>query len=278
MKSLFNQLIQLQELYFAREEHRISGQENRSDELDKSIKSLLRKLPADTASYFQKLQERDPPAMAPVVGQTCYGCGIELPTSLLSEMLRLDSIYQCPNCTRFLYLYPEGKLTLRHDSLHHKLPRLGIEKFSSEELMLPRLRSEDKEGVITELAELICEQLSFPHPKLMVEKAMKREAIMSTAVEHSLAFPHVRGIDAGSLTLALGIKKNGIKFGAARNRLTRIFFFLVIPPAASAFYLKLLAALIEALQSAETRKTLIDSTTAPELWKALKKLTKKHLA
>lgn len=276
MKNLFNQLIQLQELYFALEEQKVSGQKSRLDELRKSIKALLGKLPPTTSSYFQKLQDRNPPAIAPVVGQTCYGCGIGLPTSLFSEMLHLDSLYQCPNCTRFLYHYPEGKLKLHDDSLHHQLPRLGIEKFSSEKLMLPRLQSEDKEGVITELARLISEQLCFPHPQLMIDKALNREAVISTAVDHSLAFPHVRGIDAGSLTMALGIKKKGIKFGAARNRLTRIFFFIVIPPAASAFYLKLLAGLIETLQPAIARKTLIKSSTESDLWKVLKKLTKKH--
>ena len=234
------QLIQLQELYFTREEQQFLEKESELEQLDKSIRLLLRKLPPDTAAYFQKLQRREPPAIAPVVDGTCYGCGISLSTSLSAELFHYDRLYQCPNCSRFLYPYQGEKLNLHDESLHHKLPRMGIEKFSSEKLMLPRLQADDKKGVITELAQLISEELYFSNAQLLIDKALKREAVVSTAVNHGLAFPHVRGIDAGSLTLALGLKKKGIKFGAPQDQLSKVFFFIVISPAASAFYLTLL--------------------------------------
>jgi PTS system nitrogen regulatory IIA component len=208
---------------------------------------------------------------------TCYGCGISLSTSLSAELFHFDRLYQCPNCSRFLYPYQGEKLNLHDDSIHHKLPRLGINKFSSARLMAPQLRADDKKGVITELAQLIGEQLYFPNADLLIDKSLKREAVVSTGVEHSLAFPHVRGIDAGCLTLALGLKKKGIKFGAPRDQLCKIFFFTIIPPAASAFYLTLLAGLIESLSSVENRKEILSCREPEELWETLKKLTKKHI-
>lgn len=277
MQKLLNQLIQLQELYFTREEQRFLGDESILKQMDKSIQHLLKKLPPETAAYFQKLQEREPPAIAPVVDGTCYGCGISLSTSLSVELFHFDRLYQCPNCSRFLYPYQGEKLQLHDESLHHKLPRMGLDKFSSVNLMLPRLQAEDKKGVITELAQLISDQLYFPHTGKLVDKALKREAIASTGVEHSLAFPHVRGIDAGTLTLALGIKKKGLKFKAPRNQLCKIFFFTVIPPTANAFYLTLLAGLIESLSSVESRKTLLSCREPEKLWETLKELTKKHI-
>lgn len=277
MKKILNQLIQLQELYFALEEHRVSGQRNQLEQLEEAIQAQLRLLPQETAYLFQKLHHRDPPAIAPASNRICLGCGVTVSTSMGAELLHMDALYQCPNCLRFLYPYQGEKLDFPTPSLYHKLPRLGITKFSSEKLMIPQLKGENTEEVIQELAYLISDQLFFNNAQLLIDKALERENITSTAVEHSLAFPHVRGLDAGGLTLALGIKKKGIKFGAPRNRLTRIFFFIIIPTAATAFYLKLLAGLIETFSASEAREKLLESATPEELWSNLQKLTRKTI-
>ena len=119
--------------------------------------------------------------------------------------------------------------------------------------------------------------LYFDDSQVLIDHSLKREAICSTAIEHSLAFPHVRGFDTGALTVALGLKKKGIKFGAPKKQLTKIIFFIVIPIAASAFYLNLLAGLIESLSGTEDRKKLLRCSTPEEVWKTLKKLTKTHI-
>jgi mannitol/fructose-specific phosphotransferase system IIA component (Ntr-type) len=277
MKELHNRLIQLQELYFARDEQLVLGDGRNLSDLDKSISALLKKLHPDTADFFQELQERTPPAIAPVVNETCYGCGIDLPTSLCAELQRGEEILHCPNCARYIYPYRGERLDIHDDSIRKSLPRLGIERFSSERLMIPRLQSPDPAGVIGELARRMTDQLYFSDPRVLTDKALAREAIASTAVEHSLAFPHVRGVDTGSLTFALGLSKKGIKFGAPKNRLSRIFFFIVIPIASSAFYLTLLAGLIESLIKADARKKLLACSEPEEVWKTLKKLTKSHI-
>jgi mannitol/fructose-specific phosphotransferase system IIA component (Ntr-type) len=277
MQELYNRLIQLQELYFAREEHLIGGDGKNLEQLDAAISALLSKLPVETADLFQEIQSRAPPAISPVVDETCYGCGIDLPTSLCAELLHLDSLYHCPNCARYLYPYHGEKLNIQDDALHRRLPHLGIERFSSKKLMIPRLQANDKTGIITELSELLSNQLFFDDPRILIDSALKREAITSTAVEHSLAFPHVRGIDAGALTVALGLKKKGVKFGAPKDHLTKIVFFIVIPITSSAFYLKLLAGLIESLNTTDARKKLLSCSESDELWETLKKLTKVHI-
>ncbi len=108
----------------------------------------------------------------------------------------------------------------------------------------------------------------------LLEAALQREAIVSTAVESGLAFPHVRCIEGGALTLALGIAPKGIKFDPAGKASTRIVFFMVIPTAASAFYLKLLSGLAQVFQKAENRDKLLEADTSEKLWKALMKTTR----
>ncbi len=277
MRKILNQLIQLQELHFALDEHRLSLKNGRTEDLETDISALIQKLPSETAALFGKLQRRDPPAVAPVIEGTCYGCGIDLPISLTSEILHFDTIYQCPSCARFLYPYSGEKIGLEPGFLSKQLPRLGIDKYSSERLMIPDLSGEDPEAVIAELAAAVAEEVGFPNPDLLAGKALEREAIIATALDHGLAFPHVRGFDGGCLTLAVGLKKKGIKFGAPAGRLTRVFFFAVIPLASSAFYLKLLAGLAEAFREKERRDELMDCPDAKTLWKTLKKNTRKFI-
>lgn len=109
----------------------------------------------------------------------------------------------------------------------------------------------------------------------LLELAMQREAIVSTAVDSGMAFPHVRGVEGGGLSMMLGIHKKGIHFGGPGRTLTRIFFFMVIPTATSAFYLKLISGLSQTFREKEVREELLAAQTEEELWKVLVRRTRK---
>jgi mannitol/fructose-specific phosphotransferase system IIA component (Ntr-type) len=153
-------------------------------------------------------------------------------------------------------------------------PKVGIERFSSVDLMIPRLEATDRDGAIAEIAHLMEEKKFIDSGSLLTGEALKREAIVSTAVDHGLAFPHVRGVDGGGLTVALGVSEKGLKFGGASRTLTRVIFFMTIPTAASAFYLKLLSGLTQAFRKEEAREKLLACEKPEDLWKQLVKLTK----
>jgi len=76
------------------------------------------------------------------------------------------------------------------------------------------------------------------------------------------------------LTLALGISRKGVKFGGPSRTLTRVIFLMVIPTAASAFYLKLLSGLTQTFRKEEAREKLFTADSPESLWKALVKATK----
>ena len=137
-----------------------------------------------------------------------------------------------------------------------------------------RFRATTREEVISELAKALGEGGFVEDTATVTELALRREAIVSTAVEHGLAFPHVRDVEGGGLTFAVGLKEKGIDFGATGDHLSKIFFFIVIPTPATAFYLRLLAGLVRTFESTEARKALLDSDKPDEMWKTLTKLTK----
>ena len=131
------------------------------------------------------------------------------------------------------------------------------------------------EEVLAELSGRMSDEAFVKDGDLLLDMALQREAIVSTAVGNGLAFPHVRGVEGGGLSMAVGISRKGIKFGGPGRSLTRIFFFVVIPTATSAFYLKLISGLSRTFRDKEARDLLLSARTDEELWKALIKTTKK---
>jgi mannitol/fructose-specific phosphotransferase system IIA component (Ntr-type) len=275
MHVLVNHLIQLQELTLIRDEQKVTAPgADHLQQLDASIAGMTGELPVDTRTLFLKLHKRDHIVISPISDGICAICGMRLPISLVQAVRLAREIHSCPNCARMLYcadLAPRriGKSPRRTD------PRkVGIVRFSSEALMVPRLDAAEKEGVIRELAYKMEHEGFVVHADKLVEEALRREAILSTAVDHGIAFPHVRGVEGGGLTLAMGLSPKGVDFGDKKDNLTKIVFLIVIPTAASAFYLKLLAGLTETLMKAENRKALLAEKEPDKLWKTLAKVTR----
>jgi len=272
MKHVLNNLIQLQELNFALAEQETSDPDSNLKQLETSVQELSEKLPPDVFNRYQQLQRRFPLAVVPIIRANCSGCGLSVPPQLINDVRAGKLLQFCPHCGRFLY-WQDG-LPKSPPTVPRKLPRAGIGRFSAEQLMIPRLAATTRDEVIAELAQSLVAQGFVEEPKSLVDLALRREAMVSTAVEHGLAFPHVRNVEGGGLTFALGLKPEGIKFGAPDERLTKIFFFIVIPPAASAFYLKLLAGIVQAFHEADARNELLQCETPEQMWKAIQSLTR----
>jgi len=274
MRPTINHLIQLQELVLIRDEQKSSGGGAHLERLNASITEMTKELPAAVRSQFEKLHQRNSLVIVPISDSTCSVCGMRLPISQVQAVRHAKQIFACPNCARMLF-YPETTAKRVGAKYRRTGPRkVGISRFSSHSLMVPRLESTDAEGVIGELAFKMAEAGFVDNAEHLVEEALRREAILSTAVDHGLAFPHVRGVEGGGLTLALGMSPKGLKFDGPAKTLTRIVFFLVIPTAASAFHLKLLAGLTETCRKPEARKALLAESDPEKLWKALCKVTR----
>ena len=274
MQPVINLLVQLQELIVARAQQEAGMPGAQLDQLDASIASLKKEIPSDVSQQFGRLLQKSPLAIVPVVNGVCTACGMTLPVSLVHQVHAAEKIYHCPACARLLFYRESSARNTRKAPRRSDPPKIGIERFSAEALMVPALKGADRDAVLAELCQKLAAEGFVDDAGKLLESALKREAIISTAVENGLAFPHVRCVEGGALTLALGIAPKAIKFDPAGKASTRIVFFMVIPTAASAFYLKLLAGLSQVFQKAENREKLLEADTSEKLWKALMKATR----
>lgn len=272
-----NHLIQLQELTQVREEQRVAGGAAHLEQLNGAISAMTEQLPASVKVTFEKLHKKDQHVIVPVSEGVCSVCGMQLPRSLVQQVRLATALQSCPNCARFLYAPDAVARNVRKRPGRFDVQKPGISRFSAPGLMITELASDDKAGAITELAQKMEEEGFVDKADLLIEEALRREALYSTAVDHGLAFPHVRGVEGGALTLSAGLSRKGIHFDGPKGALTHIVFFMMIPTAASAFYLKLLAGLTETFMEETARDALMESEDQTAMWKALVKVTRKAI-
>ncbi|MBL7075897.1 MAG: PTS sugar transporter subunit IIA [Kiritimatiellae bacterium] len=275
MHPVVNQLIQLEELILIRDEQKFMSGDAHLDNLNAAIKGMTAKLPRDIREHAEKLTNKQQSAIVPIAEQVCSGCGMTLPISLVQAVRLAREVHSCPNCARMLYFVESAAKRIASKRRRTGRQKGGIARFSAPSLMIPELSSASVEDVIAEMASKMEAEGFVEGSDKLVEAALQREAIVSTAVGHELAVPHVRGVEGGGLALAVGLSSKGIQWDGDCDQPTRIVVFIVIPTAASAFYLKLLAGLAETFSDADARKTLLDEKGAEGLWKALQKLTRK---
>ena len=273
MKSQLNLLNQLQELVLTRDEHHQTGDGSHMDVLDASIDALVDKLEPQPKALYQRLYKKDHVVMAPMVNGCCAACGMKLPISQVQQVRIAKTLQTCSSCGRMIYEGDEDAPRSVAEKPTRGEPRkTGISRFSAETLMV-ELKAEKPEDAVRELADAMAENKFVSNPAALVVAAMERESVLSTAIGEGLAFPHVRGVEGGGLTLALGVSKKGIAWDAS-GEIVHLVFFSVIPVAVSAFYLRLMAGLTEAFSKQDNREILLSAASPADLWKAFMKATR----
>ena len=273
MKSQLNLLNQLQELVLTRDEHHQTGDGSHMDVLDASIDALVDKLEPQPKALYLRLYKKDHVVMAPMVNGCCAVCGMKLPISQVQQVRIAKTLQTCSSCGRMIYEGDEDAPRSVAEKPTRGEPRkTGISRFSAETLMV-ELKAEKPEDAVRELADAMAENKFVSNPAALVVAAMERESVLSTAIGEGLAFPHVRGVEGGGLTLALGVSKKGIAWDAS-GEIVHLVFFSVIPVAVSAFYLRLMAGLTEAFAKQDNREMLLSAESPADLWKAFMKATR----
>ncbi len=273
MKSVVNQLCQLQELILVRDEHRTLGTGAHIASLNDSIEAMVKELPQQVGTFCQRLINRDHVITSPVHNGCCAVCGMHLPVSQLQLVRQCKAIQYCPGCSRILYEELEFPTRGGPTPARGEPRKSGISRFSDEVLMVPDLVAGSAADAIEILAGKMEAEGFVSHADKLILAAHERESVLSTAMDNGLAFPHVRGVEGGPLTLACGVSKEPFTWDAAGTQ-TNIVFLITIPSAVSAFYMRLIAGLTEAFLKDANRAALLEAETPNALWKALTKVTR----
>ena len=272
MKSQINTLRQLQELVLTRDELNQAGKVDHLDRLNDSIFDLQDQLDPQIAAIYQRLYKKSHIVMSAMTNNCCAVCGMQVPISLVQQVRLAQHLVSCTSCGRILFANPEDAAQNIAEVEKTEEPKVGISRFSAEELMVVDLQTTDRVGAIAALAMAMERNKFIKNSDSLISAAMDRENVMSTAMGEGLAFPHVRGVEGGALTLAMGISKEGIDWDGENK--VHIVFLSAIPVAVSAFYLRLMSGLVQSFEKDANRKAVLEATDSAALWKALCKATR----
>lgn len=132
-----------------------------------------------------------------------------------------------------------------------------------------RLHSDTKEGVFRELVELA--NITFPlaNLKQCYDDILEREAIVSTYEEDGIAMPHARTVGAARLSVAIGIKPDGIAYKEGER--AQIFILSLCPKDQPGPYLIFISQIAQILAVPEKRARLLAAHTPEEACNAILK-------
>ena len=270
MKSQINILRQLQELVLTRDEHYQTGDGSHLDSLNDSIAALQKKLEPQVAGIYENLYKKNHIVISAMTNNCCAVCGMQVPIAHGQQVRIAQHLVTCSSCGRILFADDDAVVNTA-EAPDRDNPKTGISRFSAEELMIADLDAETREDAIARLAERMESAKFISSADSLIAAAMERESVLSTAMEGGLAFPHVRGVEGGGLTLALGVSRKGVDWD---GETVNFIFLSAIPVAVSAFYLRLMSGISKAFAKDVNRRAVLDAKDSASLWKVLQKVTR----
>ena len=261
-------LREIQHLVLIRDEDANLGAGKQGESLVVKMETLVKGLDDESLAIYKRLQQKGRIFLSPLAKGNCSACGLKVPTSALQHVIAKDRYVCCVNCGRLLYV-PDVKATgIRADEPD---PKFLLSRFSHPKLMVPHLKATTPSGAMEELAAVLAKEKVIADAQAVVAAALEREKILTTAVGHGLAFPHMRGVEEGVLTFACGVSPAGIDWN---GKMANLVFFTTLPVVASPFYLKLLGAICKTFEDEEKLPFVLSSCDAKTLWKELNKATR----
>lgn len=95
----------------------------------------------------------------------------------------------------------------------------------------------------------------------ILQGIMKREELESTGFGNGIAVPHARLNEVSSITILVGVSRDGIEFNSLDDRPVNLIFLILAPKSETKLYVYILAKLIRVLEKENILKELIDSDT-----------------
>ena len=139
----------------------------------------------------------------------------------------------------------------------------------SADMVWPELSSENKEGVLRELSDLIAQREPQLNSDVLYTVLSDREKLGSTGIENGVAIPHAKVDGLLRIIVACGRSVAGMDFDAHDTKPTHLFFVLLAPMNATGMHLKVLARLSRLLKEARVRNRLMEAHGADDLYRII---------
>ena len=142
----------------------------------------------------------------------------------------------------------------------------------------PRLKATTKRDAVAELVELMESAHGIDSQGEILDRVLRREAMMSTGIGNGVAIPHGKARAVDRMLAACAVSAAGVDFEAADGEPASLFILLVSPESVGTPHVKVLANISRLLKEESVRRTLREADSAGAFLAALKAAEAKYLA
>ena len=133
-------------------------------------------------------------------------------------------------------------------------------------MIVSRLTSSDKAGVLRELVRVLAQVEKEVDEERMLEILLERESLGSTGIGEGVAIPHGKSKDVKRLLASFGRSLPGIDFQSLDGKPAHLFFLLVAPENSAGIHLKALARISRLMKDQAFRKRLMEANSSEEIY------------
>ena len=141
-----------------------------------------------------------------------------------------------------------------------------------------RLKASNKRDAVAELVALLETAHGLKSQGEILDRVMRREAMMSTGIGNGVAIPHGKARAVDRIVAACAISSEGVDFEAVDGERAHIFVLLVSPENVGATHVKVLANISRLLKEESVRKNLREAASPTALLAAVKSAESQYLS
>ena len=140
-----------------------------------------------------------------------------------------------------------------------------------------RLKARGKREAIAELVELLEGAHGLESHGEILDRVLRREAMMSTGIGNGVAIPHGKARLVDRLVAACGVAPEGIEFESVDGEPATLFVLLVAPESGGAMHVKVLANISRLLKEDTVRRSLREAGSPEAFLAALRAAEAVHI-
>jgi len=137
------------------------------------------------------------------------------------------------------------------------------------ELIVSDLMAQNKEEVLSELADQIAGHVPEVKAGEVLQVLLERERLGSTGIGDGFAIPHGKMKQINQLVISFGRSRQGIPFDSMDGKPAYYFFVLIAPEDSVGLHLKALAKISRFLKNSAFKESLFRASDREELQKVI---------
>ncbi|MBQ3671597.1 MAG: cation:proton antiporter [Treponema sp.] len=136
------------------------------------------------------------------------------------------------------------------------------------------LKGTTKDEILAEMLDLLEKSGKITDKAAVLTALKEREKSMSTGLGNGIAIPHARTDAVSEISVAIGIKKDGVDFASLDGKPAYVFVMIASPSSGQAPHMQVLSAVSGALMQEEVKEKMLSVTSAEEVVNILKSAKK----